>query len=261
MNCEQCQRQLLNCQDVDHLAVELQAHLAECMACRQWQRRLLQIESNVRSLPIPASTAKQAFQQQILLGPISMARPHRPRWRWAAAGFAGLSAACVLIAAGFMLADWLSGPAPNSDIVADNTGPQAKPQPTLVSQLVALDVTLAEAETPRRRVETLAKLADSLHGESQSLAKAAGSKELDSLAQLYGQVVREGLVPRARKLPVEQRKETLNPIVSQLERTQKEARARAETAAPAAARTFEVIAAAAQAGDLRLRALMDEVTP
>jgi hypothetical protein len=107
-------------------------------------------------------------------------------------------------------------------------------------------------------VETLAKLAENLQGESRSLAQVAGPKELQTLAKLYSKVVEEGLVQRARKLPAAERREVLDPILSQLMIAKKDAEEMAQKAPAESAIPFQVIAAAARNSDLQLRKLMEE---
>ena len=89
----------------------------------------------------------------------------------------------------------------------------------------------------------------------------ATAKDLETLARLYGQVVGDGLVKRAGTLPVEQREQVLRPIRQRLARAEREAGALADTAAADAAAPLRQIAAVAQAGDQKLRALMEEATP
>src|SRR5205823_5793347 len=114
----------------------------------------------------------------------------------------------------------------------------------------------AEADTPRKRVETLAELADALHRETHTLAPEAPIKDLQDLASLYEQVIHDGVVPRARTLPAAERREVLVPIRTQLARVERDAERLAEKASSAA--PLLQIAAAARKGDQQLRALMEE---
>src|ERR1700730_10031791 len=112
MNCSQCQRQLLE----EHSGPDVDAHLAECLACRQWHKMLLQIENQVSLLPVPESTRKLQLQEELIHGPtppatIPMPRPAvvplpvpstrpfiRIPWRKLAVSAGSLAAAGVLIA-------------------------------------------------------------------------------------------------------------------------------------------------------------------
>src|SRR5262249_45340372 len=132
---------------------------------------------------------------------------------------------------------------------------------TLVSRLMDCDLRLAEADSPRKRVEALADLADALHSETRAVTSVAGADDLGALATMYEQVIRDGVVPRARALPAGQRKGVLDPIVSRLSQAERDVRQLAGKADAAAARPLLAMAAAAGAGDRQLRALMGEDTP
>jgi hypothetical protein len=265
MNCTQCQRQLLE----ENLGPEVEAHLAECMACRQWHKLLLQVESQVPLLPVPASPRKVQLQEQLmhrmtplpetmpLYVPTPPSRPfiHIP-WRKLAVAGGGLAAAGVLIACGIFLGNMLSPPGNQKQLVVQLKNKEK--DKTLAANLLELDMQLAQADNTRERVETLAKLAQNLEGESRSLAQVARPKDLHTLAKLYSKVVEEGLVQRARKLPAAERRQVLDPILGQLMVAKKEAEEMAQKAPAERAVPFQVIAAAARNGDLQLRKLMEE---
>jgi hypothetical protein len=129
----------------------------------------------------------------------------------------------------------------------------------LVTRLADLDVRLAEADTPRKRVEALADMAESLRQQGQALRRADdGAEEMGEVARLYEQVVREGVVARARQLPPAERRQVLDPIVRRLARAERESRrlaGRPDTPAPG---PLLRIADAARQGDRELRDLMEE---
>src|SRR5262249_22590901 len=54
MNCDVCRQYLLMTEDPESPALDVVGHLAECLACRDWQHQLTHIEDNVRRLPVPA---------------------------------------------------------------------------------------------------------------------------------------------------------------------------------------------------------------
>jgi len=274
MNCQQCQCRLLESLDPDSPGTETEAHLAECAPCREWRRRLSQIESNVTLLPVPSSQSRPGFLNEFLRGPSPTATlpgaspvPQRwTRWRVLATASGGLAAAAVLITCGILLGNWLSRSFQDRPIVLqaqknlteDKPSPLAKP---LAEQMIELDMQLAQGDSPRQRLETLAKLAQSLQGESRALAEVAEPKDLQALARLYGKVVNDGIVARARKLPAGQRRQALDPIVVQLARANRETEELARKASPASAAPLQQIAATARTGDVQLRALMEEDTP
>jgi hypothetical protein len=253
--------------DLASLPQEVGAHLARCEACRQWQRRLWQIEANVPLLPVPASARKEQCRNEILHGPATLPRERPPRWRRLALPSGGLAAAAVLVAAGVFLGNMLTQRSREGELT--KAAPPAADKPssnnglgnTFAGRILDIDLNLAAADTQRRRVETLARLAQTLHGESRSLAAVAGPDEMQSLAKLYGKVVNEGIVARARKLPPAERRQALHPIADQLALADREAEALAKKTRPEAAAPLLQIAAVARAGDQQLRALIEENIP
>jgi hypothetical protein len=314
MNCDACRQHLLMTLDPESPALDVAGHLAECLACRDWQHQLTHIEDNVRRLPVPASSP-DAFVNKLLGGapmsaspsgvpngdannpgashpgaaapallpfpapeaPVpSTAVPWAPKRRWLIIG-GSVAAAGVLIAAGILLGNLVSGALRPQDNVAQNNdrpladnakapekpGPDGKdpgPRKTLVDVLMASNLELAEAETPRDRVEELAKIARALHGQTAKLVRAGATKEMERLAALYARVIREGVVPRAKSLPAKERQAALENIAGELARVGQEAEDMARTANPATVEPLRAISAAARAGDAQLRSLMGEGT-
>jgi hypothetical protein len=207
---------------------------------------------------------------------------------------AGLAAAAILIACGVFLGNYLArslqsdAPAPVAKAPKQSsasekapgkqetpkektpvkqapkevkTPPEPPSTPALAARLLKHDLTLAEADTPRRRVETLAALADELQGETRALAHKADPQDLHALARLYEKVIREGVMARARNLPMDERRNVLEPMADRLDQTRRDAQELAREVRPASAEALQQIAAAAKAGTDRLRILMEEATP
>ena len=80
------------------------------------------------------------------------------------------------------------------------------------------------------------------------------------LANLYGRVVREGILTRAKDVPAGERPGVLEPIRQQLEKAESEARrlSQDELLPKSSRDAFERIAVAAQQGDQNLRQLVAE---
>ena len=194
-----------------------------------------------------------------------------PRWsgqRWLVAVGGSAAAAALLIACGIFLGNLVSSALQRDEPVAANKEldptkdvkvepGEPEPPKTLLAVLLASNLGLAEAETPRERVEELAKIARALYGEAPKLARAAAPKEMEKLATLYARVIREGVVPRARSLPREERRTALGAIAGELARAGQEAEELAKTA-PGTAASLRALAAAARDGDAQLRGLMGE---
>jgi hypothetical protein len=212
MNCELTQQHLLGLEAPDRPDADAQAHLDGCAACREWQGRLLQIEQGVRRLPVPGSATRDAFLLDLILpdnpaeeipAPRStktsgssttvppLVRLHsasqpEPRtrelaWRYRY-GIAAAAAAVLLFAfASIALRE-------NRPIGA---GRAASPNTTdpLVAKLMKVNVSLVKADKQNERAEALARMADDLGRESQTLARVEGAQELVTLfTQLRSQV-------------------------------------------------------------------------
>jgi hypothetical protein len=297
MNCQQCQRRLMSVEKPEFPDLPAQAHLAECLACRDFQRQLVLMESNVPRVPVPASQAKARLLQQLRAAPSPVANAPSPRahassprahqpgayapgsplaGRWHEVGI-GLAAAVVLIACGLWLGNMLTHSSSPEDVAppqAQNQSPDAvakAPNPfkkgdkqnpfvkgkTLVAKLMACDLKLAQAQTPKQRVEALAELASLLHRETTELSQSAGPAELNKLAALYKQVIQDGMLPQARELPMDERMEVLPGVTAQLAKAERDA-AESARATPRSAAALQAIAAAAHDGDVQLRELMQE---
>src|SRR5947208_5318956 len=114
MKCQQCQRRLLCVEKPASAELAVDAHLAECAVCREFQRHLLQIEANVRRLPVPPSNKKERFLERIRgqhvqglerpaqVATVSVPLPTR-RWRPRVAWVSLTAAAVVLVAFGLWL--------------------------------------------------------------------------------------------------------------------------------------------------------------
>jgi hypothetical protein len=261
MNCKNCQRRLLKAECPDDPEPTVVAHLRGCAACREWQRRLLQVEANVPRLPVPAARAPANFVARLLSGPVPAApsAPPRQGWNWRILA-AGAAAAVVLIGSGIWLGNelWLATQDGRDARQVQAPVRNIDRADTLVARLVRCDLQLARATTPRERVEVLADLADRLQEEGRTLAQAAAHHELDRLASLYGKVIRGAIVPRSRGVPAGERQRVLGPIVDRLARARQEVEDLAKQA-PGSAGPLEVMAAAAREGEMRLRGLMREV--
>jgi hypothetical protein len=283
MNCELCQRRLLADPDPNNPAADVAAHLADCPACREGQRRLTFIEDQVARLPVPPSDAMAPFIQHLVHEPLPFAPPatqplRRPAWRRLTLGLGGMAAALAVMAGGVLLGSilWRSlhgnretTVAAKSEKKADlpamatnaATGTPSSGAGALVDRVMDCDLRLAQAATPRQRVETLADLADALRDEAQALGQASAPEVLDSVAQLYGKVIREGVVQRSRAVPIAQRREVLDPIAARLARTGRAMEGVAQKVAPAAAMRLRLVATTAQEADAQLRALVQGVAP
>jgi hypothetical protein len=256
MKCETIQRRLLKAESPTRLPAEMQAHLTTCAVCREWQRQLVQLEEYVGRLPVPASTAKAELLKLLSSRAAGIAAPAPPvvrSWSWRLP--AGLAAAVLLLAVGGWLLSLMRPAAPRPD------HPTVAARPPLLDNLLERDLRLANATTQRQRVEALADVADDLQEETRALALDASGDDLESLARLYGQVVREGIIAGAQTLPRAERRAVLSSIAERLVKTRAAATRLAKEVTSDSARSLQAIAAAAEEGDRDLRAIFREDLP
>jgi hypothetical protein len=328
MICSFYQRRLLSTEQPESPALDIETHLAGCQACREFQRQLLLLESNVPRIPVLASTGKERLLQMLLQPAAPVARPapiaavaarlpvpvslpaqapaqvRRAAWRshWGTHAAAAAMAACVLIACGIWLGKWLvhnlagdgKGSVEQAQQGPDNKAPEIKapenkkPAPTnnkindpfakkdkkapavknpaLTAKLMEYDLKLAAPQSARERVEVLAAMAKALHEETKVLVESTASPKvkregLEKLAGLYKQVVHEGVIARARDLPMGERREVLEAVAEQMVEAETDAKKQAKQLAkqlPGVAAAFQVIEVASHAGDVQLRKLMEE---
>jgi hypothetical protein len=279
MTCEQLQNHVLGLEvPARPESADARQHLRACPSCRDWQRQLVQLEQAVPLLVIPpAEAARSELMRRILAGgeaakPQAEKQPRRsvamilgslildphasPRRRVGAGLVAGLAAAAILFVAGWLV--WLTGQTENPALAG---GTQRKaPVDTLVADVTNHGLKLAEDGTPRERVEAMAGAADTLFDESRAVARKERDDDIDDLAQLYGRVVRDGLLPRAKSLPPEDRRDVLAPIANRLSEARSEALALRQTEGleEGARAALDQIAAAAAEGSEQLRSLYGE---
>jgi hypothetical protein len=296
---------LLSATHPDRPSGRVNAHLAECAACREWQARLVQVERTVPCLPVPVpvNSARAAFIEHLqgalarpkalptaepkkapaaresvptlaLVGeptPLPLAKlsqgprcdpmpkPAPPRRRWRLPGkkpqwivLGGLAASILL-----MLSAWWGLPGRPGGSGGRAAKQRADNDP-LLANLLLCDLRLAEAGTPRQRIEALADLADGLHVEMRALIPGAETEDVQELARLFDKVIRTGVLPGAKALPPAERQQVLDPIAERLARTGREADELAEDFPAAAGGPLRVVAAAAHDGDGQLRVLLQE---
>jgi hypothetical protein len=185
MNCELLQRRLLNLERPDRPPAEVQAHLAGCPSCREWQRRLVRLEQRVALLPVPPSTAKAEFVARLRAGQGERAarQPNgtanrgqrRERALRKLALATSLAAALMLLAVMWWALQW--------------SQTDQKLPGDLLAQLVQHDVELAKVDTQPSRLKELTATADDLHAQAGLLCRMKYADDLGELARWYRQVV------------------------------------------------------------------------
>jgi hypothetical protein len=218
MNCIIVQRRLLSLENPRHPPAELLAHLAGCAGCRDWLRRFVEMERSVPLLPVPATTAREAFLGRILTGEVMPRREVPPVRRPVAGRIDGQrrargmrkAALAVALAAGLVLFVVIVAAMRNHKPTGSGR-PAADP---LLASLLKRDLRLAEAPPPSERAKALVGLADDLQGQTDALARPDLVEDLKALAGWYKDVVQKaGAVALRQDVSAEQRR----ALASQLE--------------------------------------------
>jgi hypothetical protein len=184
--------------------------------------------------------------------------PRDPLPRRVGAGLvAGIAASLLLFLTGWWILFHLQPPSITNVHTPVAKKPAVDP---LVADLMRYNIILARAKTPRERVEAMASVAEELNQRSRQLAKKAPPDDLKLLAGLYGRVVHEGILARAEALPRQDRRPVLEPIASQLEKVESQARQMSEQPdlSPQAAQWLALISRDAGEGGKNLRKLVQE---
>lgn len=201
MNCQAVQNQILDLSDPRELTPALREHVLACAGCREWARRAARLEALVAQLPAPAAPGDK---KKRMLAELERGAPlATPAARRGAAteflrrnlSYVGGLAAAVLVAVGGY-ALWPSKPPE----VAAAKPPQKHP---LLDKIVAGNTAMARADSARRRLEVLSGMADDIATDTKGMARIANGAELRQMAGWYDDVVKEGIVRQADKLPID----------------------------------------------------------
>src|SRR5437899_1237290 len=178
MNCERMQRRLLATESPERPLGDIAAHLAECSACQEWQRRLLQVEAEVPQLLVPVSRPPTALLKHFLhmpakTKPMAETQPSavtntlrigayratvKDRGRWKMSVAFATAAALVLLAFGAWV--WHRDQRPTVVQITP-------PRDALLASLMQHDLRLASAQKPAERVVILSDIAYELHGKAR----------------------------------------------------------------------------------------------
>jgi hypothetical protein len=255
MNCTAIRNRLLACEQPDFPPPEVREHLAACAACRSVQQRVVQLEQQLVALPVPPSQGRAAFVLRFLAGGEALPPPARrptPRLTEAVRRKVALAVALAASLAVFALGWWAW---PKAEPIAEKQ--VAILPPSHPDRQAQLRNKLEGAKTPAERVQRLADLAVELQEEARTHREDAD--RLREVARFWIEVVRDHLVPDARRVPQAERKDLLTAVAVRLGRIESEAsrlatELRAQASA-AAADSFGDIASAARDADRCLLAL------
>src|SRR5260370_3214445 len=175
----------------------------------QAETRPLPTIGGIENMPPLLSAATGRSSPRRSAGILHFFRDLEPSARRYAAG--GLAAAILLVIFGWMVIRTPHRPpTAGSQIARSSSDP-------LVASIIERDLRLAGAEKPSARFLALADLADDLSGEVKKLAPLPEAKGvLEELVKRYQQVVRQGLLEVAEKLPRADRDKLLNTVGERL---------------------------------------------
>jgi hypothetical protein len=254
MKCPVVKRYLFRLENPDRPCQAVRDHLTHCDACRKVQDGLLQLENQVRLLPLPESDAKLPFLSQFRGGTLGNAPAMDRHWlpwqvrdraRRKLALAASLAAGIVLFAIGWFILQHANRQAPvvNTPSVAEVKRQHLQDQ---------FKVALKNAGTYSERLQVYESQLKSLN--VAGVAKESTDEELAGIMAFYQDDLLKDLANEARGVPIGHRGELLTSIVDQLEITAQLADRSAEYYDGAKAKQLQAFAVAARKGadDLRL---------
>jgi hypothetical protein len=262
MICQDTYTWLLASRPDAPMPLSMRDHLAQCPRCRAHRRRLRDLDRELRCLPAPPvdPQALNALLQKLDQMPAPALPPTRPvprpwpvNWR-----LVGRVAAVLLLALG---AGWLLlPPRPHDPVPGDEPSAEQvaavnalRSQEPLVARVLGHDLRLAAALQPAEQFQVLAELAHDLGAEALRQAGLEHNEGLAVVSLGYAQVVRRGLVGRARAVSAESRPRLVAPVVKELQQTGSAADRLARNAAPDVREALLTLRAAAETALALLR--------
>ncbi len=204
MNCQTVQTLILGLPDPRELTPVLREHVLACEACQAWAKQAARLEAILERLPVPPAPAEK---KEALLGDLMSADPviqpmvmpaTRPSFGAVAvrflrqnATYVGGIAAALLVAVG-IYALW----PPKTPIAPEVTKSHKDPR---LEKMVTANAAMARAGTPAKRLEVLGGMADAIATDARGMARIAPA-DLKPRAAQYENVVRDGILPRAKEL-------------------------------------------------------------
>jgi hypothetical protein len=137
------------------------------------------------------------------------------------------------------------------------------PQTAFAKRQMRFEETLRAARTPHERLRAADEFAGKLRREALDMVRTDRLDDLDAVASLYVQVVRERLPQLVRSLPADQREAVVAPVLESLRNTDSQMETEAhrlidQNVAPSAVAPLRDIARAARDGQTRLEAVLRE---
>ncbi len=260
MTCQSAQARILALPDPRQLPDAFRAHVDACPDCRAHWAQAARLEALVAALPVPPAPAgkKESLLEDLAADALIFPKvAPAPRRAWnlprpPAKALAGLAAG-LLVAVGV----WSAVKNGKQQPVVLK---QPAPRHPLLEKIVQRDLALAKAKTANDRLDALAGMAEDLAAEGRGLALVAGADEMRELADWFRQVVSDGVVEQAGRVPPhaltpDQRRAMLERITARLAEAGRAAEQAAKDSPPHAQPALRAIADTARDGQTKLRAL------
>jgi hypothetical protein len=133
---------------------------------------------------------------------------------------------------------------PGPEVAA--VAPVPPSQEPLVARLLNQDLRLAETFAADEQVRVLADMANDLGTEALRLARQGPGEALAAVSGWYEQVVRRGVIGRARTLPSARQQQVVAPVVRQFQDTASAAERAVQESVPAVRPSLQKVQAAAR---------------
>lgn len=267
--CAEVRQRILAKSDPRHPGPRSRDHIEGCAACREWFAGVVRLEtalSAIRTVPVPVSRGPNVFVGAFLEGKATMSGRATPSAT--APSLAPAMPARSPVAEGrqqWLL--WLGGVAASlvllSGIVrilgpGKDTGGlvQAPPDP-FMQRMVELNIEIASAESAAVRVERLADMADELDQQMRTIVLVERDpKNLQSIADMYGKVVSEGVMAQLDDLRGPANEVVLDRLAARLNRANLGEEELSANVPPAAKEPLREMAAVSKKGTSKLRQIL-----
>jgi hypothetical protein len=234
MNCPQVTHWLLGTDNLRSVPAEIGAHLGACPRCRRRRSRLRRLNHIVAHLPAPVAdpAARARLLQRIAATPPGQPAVIVSRRPWRQV--LSRAAMIALLIGGFSVFALHVGNPDPSTVVASETD--------FVGRLVDCHVQLAEGLPPEERCQVFAEMAQDLRKEALRQAGEEDSSGVVALASLYDRVLRQGVLQRLGRLPVDKQQAIARAVAADMRSAENEAREAVLSARPGSAAALKRIA-------------------
>jgi len=259
--CREIQPWLMTARAVADLPEDIRDHVDKCGNCRRLLKLLKHVDKTIATLTIPPGRSGAVALLEERLGrverdrsPIVNDRDGIQRRQVRRILLIG-AAASLLVGLGWVLGRSTHAlpqnvASPSAQMAnREVKGTASASDKTLVARLLEHDVRLSQTVEPAEQVEILVRMADDLSDEALRGVRHGALNDVPLLVSLYGEVIRQGLLPKAASLPVDRKAAVLPDVIKRLQATEAHARVLERDALPIVVdrvRSIEATASEAQ---------------